>query len=125
MPASQNSFAKRLNWSVTPNYKDANHNPIVKGPSTIEAKPGETVTIKTKISDPDDNNVSVTWHQFKVAPYKGIVTADIPNSPVTTVVVPGDAKPGDKIHMVLEAVDDGTPALTKYHRIIVTIVPSE
>jgi hypothetical protein len=124
LPAAQNSFANRLNWSVTPNYEDANHEPIIKGPLAIEAKPGETVTLKTKISDPDDNNVSVTWHQFKVAPYEGIVSADIPNSPETTVVIPEDAKAGDKIHMVLEAVDDGSPALTSYKRVIITIVPN-
>ena len=125
IPAAQNSFANRLNWSVTPNYKDANHDPIIKGPSTISASPGETITIKTKVSDPDGNDVSITWHQFKVAPYEGVVSPENPNSPITTVVVPEDAQPGDNIHLVLEAVDNGTPALTRYKRVIVTIVANK
>lgn len=51
-------------------------------------------------------------------PYEGKVTADSPSSTITTLFVPDDVLPGDNIHIVLEAVDDGTPALTRYHRVI-------
>ncbi len=122
VPAVQNDFAVRLKWSLTPNYEDANHNPVIEGPSAISAKPGETVTIKTEVSDPDGDNVSVTWHQFIVEPYEGKVSADSPNLTTTTVVIPEDAQPGDKIHMVLEAVDNGILALTRYHRVIISVV---
>jgi hypothetical protein len=35
--------------------------------------------------------------------------------------VPADAKPGQTIHLILEATDSGTPALTRYQRVVLTI----
>lgn len=32
-----------------------------------------------------------------------------------------DAKPGDTIHFVCTVTDDGTPALTRYARVVVTV----
>ncbi len=121
LPAAQNGFAARLQWSVTPNYEDANHDPVIEGISTISAKPGETVTIKTKVSDSDGDNVSVKWHQFVVDPFEGKVSVDNPDSPITTLVIPENAQSGDNIHIVLEGVDNGSPALTRYHRVIISI----
>jgi hypothetical protein len=37
--------------------------------------------------------------------------------------VPTDATPGETIHPILEATDDETPALTRYRRIIVSVMP--
>ena len=39
----------------------------------------------------------------------------------TTFRVPNDAQPGETIHVILEATDDGTPPLTRYQRLIVRI----
>jgi hypothetical protein len=36
-------------------------------------------------------------------------------------VVPVNAVPGQTIHMILEVTDDGTPALTRYQRVVVTV----
>ena len=36
-------------------------------------------------------------------------------------VVPPNATPGQTIHLILEVTDDGTPALTRYQRVIVTV----
>ena len=36
-------------------------------------------------------------------------------------VVPPNAAPGQTIHLILEVTDDGTPALTRYQRVIVTV----
>ncbi len=122
IPAAQNGLAARFHWSVTPIYEDANHDPVIEGLSNISAKPGETITLEANVSDPDGDNVSVSWHQFIVDPYDGKVSTDNPNSPITTLLVPEDAKSGDNFHMVLEAVDSGSPALTRYHRIIITVI---
>jgi hypothetical protein len=35
--------------------------------------------------------------------------------------VPADAKPGDDIHIVLSATDTGTPALTRYVRVVLRV----
>jgi hypothetical protein len=39
--------------------------------------------------------------------------------------VPADATPGQTIQLVLEATDDGRPALTRYQRVVVTVGPRE
>jgi hypothetical protein len=41
---------------------------------------------------------------------------------VARLRVPDDAAPGQTIQLVLEATDDGRPALTRYARVVVTVV---
>jgi hypothetical protein len=123
LPAVQNGLASRLKWSVTPAYEEANHEPVIKAPLTISAKPGDRVKMKATVSDPDKKDtVAVKWWQFKVGTYKGDVNIDDPTSAFTSFVIPGNAKPGDTIHLILEAIDSGSPALTRYHRVIITVV---
>ncbi len=122
LPALQNNLAARFMWSVTPLYEDANHGPAINGPLRISAKPGEKVQLSADVSDPDGNDISVKWWQFRVGSYKGNVIAEDPSSMSTSVVVPQDAKPGQTIHMILEATDNGKPEMTRYHRIIITVV---
>lgn len=121
LPAAQNELAARFKWSATPNYADANHEPVIKGPLSLSAKPGEQVKIKATVTDPDKNTVAIKWWQFKVGTYAGDVMIDSPATASTSFVVPEDAKPGETIHLILEATDGGTPAMTRYHRVIVTV----
>lgn len=120
-PAAQNGLAARLQWSVTPEYNDANHEPVINGPLSISASPGEKIQLAAEVSDPDGDDVSVNWIQFNANSYKGTVTVENPFSASTSLVVPEDAEPGQSIHMILEAVDKGSPALTHYHRVIINV----
>jgi hypothetical protein len=36
-------------------------------------------------------------------------------------VVPADAAAGQTIHIILEATDNGVPAMTRYQRVILTV----
>jgi Protein of unknown function (DUF1593) len=122
-PAAQNGFAARMKWSVTPAYADANHEPrvTIRGSSRISARPGETVRLQGVTSDPDKNVVAVKWWQWKdVDTYPGQVTFSNPTSLATSIQVPTDATAGQTIHLILEATDNGTPALTRYQRVIVS-----
>ena len=122
--ASQNDFAARLKWSVTPNFKDANHEPnlSVKGGLDRVAKAGSTVVLQGIASDPDHDVVKVMWWQYKDAgSYVGTVRIANPDSLKTNVVIPADAKAGDTIHLILEGTDSGTPALTRYQRVVITV----
>jgi hypothetical protein len=120
-PAVQNDLAARLKWSVSPRYADANHHPKIDCPLIISATPGEKVNIKATVTDPDKDEVSVKWWQFKVGSYNGDVVIENPESASISFTVPNDAKQGETIHLILEAVDKGSPALTRYHRIIITV----
>ena len=124
--AAQNDFAARLKWSVTPNFGDANHEPVVavKGPLNISAKVGSTVRLQGQTSDPDGNSVTVKWWQYNDAgTYPGDITFSSADSLTTSFRVPSDAKPGQAIHVILEGTDNGTPPLTRNQRVIVTVVP--
>jgi len=122
-PEAQRDFAARLKWSVTQKYTDANHAPVVKveGPLGILAHPGDNIKLNGTVSDPDNNKVSVSWWQFMVGTYPGKI--DITNSKTTQakLLIPKDAVPGQTIHVILEATDNGVPAMTSYQRIIITV----
>ena len=121
LPAIQNDFAARMKWSVTEDYASANHNPVISGPVALSAGPGESVSIKTRVSDPDKNAVSLSWAQYKVGSYQGELSLMGADSDNVSFIVPEDAKAGDTIHLVLTAEDNGEPVLTRYHRVIITI----
>lgn len=122
-PAAQGDFAARLKWSVTPKYADANHAPVVRidGPLDVLASPGETIRLNGTVSDPDGNKVAVNWWQFRVGTYPGKINLINPDSPRVQVIIPKDAVAGQTIHIVLEAVDNGSPVLTAYQRVIITV----
>ena len=120
-PEVMNDFAARFQWAVTPNYADANHNPVVTGPLSIEAAPGEKVTLNAKVTDPDGDQLTLKWWQWKVGTYEGTVNVDSPATAKTTFTVPADAQSGQTIHLILEAQDNGTPVLKKYLRTVVTV----
>jgi hypothetical protein len=123
-PAAQNDFAARVKWSVTPTFAGANHDPIVslRGSANVSARAGEAVKLDAAASDPDGNAVTAKWWRWKdVDTYPGDVTIANPASLATSFQVPGDAKAGQTIQLVLEATDSGTPPLTRYRRVVVTV----
>lgn len=122
-PAAQRDFAARLKWSVTPKYADANHEPVVRieGPLEVLASAGQTIRLNGVVSDPDKDRVSVKWWQFKTGTYPDDVAISDGASLQCRVTIPDDARAGQTIHLILEATDDGTPALTRYQRVIVRV----
>jgi hypothetical protein len=71
--------------------------------------------------DPDGNAVIIKWWQFQAGSYPGRVVITNPGSPRTEVLIPKDAADGQTIHMILEVSDNGTPPLTRYQRVIITL----
>ena len=122
-PQAQRDFAARLKWSVTTQYPNANHEPVVKieGPLTVLASAGERIRLNGAVSDPDGNVVSIQWWQFQVGSYPNKMVISNPNSAQAEVLIPNDAAAGQTIHLILEAADHGTPSLTRYQRMIITV----
>jgi hypothetical protein len=80
------------------------------------------VQLEGEVSDPDRNAVTVKWWQYNDAgTYPGDITLSAPIALKTTFRVPDDANPGQTIHVILEATDNGVPQLTRYQRVIVTV----
>ncbi|MEZ0542047.1 DUF1593 domain-containing protein [Fibrella arboris] len=123
IPVLQNDFAARADWCVKP-YKEANHAPAVtlNHARDLRVKPGQLVSLSGSATDPDNNNVSYRWWQYEEAgTYPGKVEFKQADQAKTSFKVPGNAVAGQTIHLILEVTDQGTPALTRYQRVIATI----
>lgn len=121
---AQADFAGRLQWSVTPAFADANHHPNLHIPEGIDlvVDLGESVTLTADVSDPDDDAVAVTWWVDREAgTYRGDVTPAIATGTAMSVAVPADARSGDTIHVLAEAVDDAPRPLKSYARVILSV----
>jgi len=59
--------------------------------------------------------------QFKVGGTKDLLSFGNAKSATTTVTIPATAKSGEQLHAILQATDNGTPALTHYKRVIITV----
>ncbi|MDA0180092.1 DUF1593 domain-containing protein [Solirubrobacter phytolaccae] len=126
---AQNDFAARMKWTVTPTFAGANHEPVVSvnGPLNVTAAPGETVKLEGLATDPDGHALTFKWWQYTDADtYPGAVVLNGSGRNVSfevpaNSVVPVNAVPGQTIHLILEVTDDGTPAMTSYQRVVVTV----
>ena len=122
--ALQNDFAARANWCVQP-YAKANHAPVVQLAHALDltARPGATVKLSAKgTSDPDGNALTYKWWQYEEADtYPGTVALQQADQPQASFKVPADAAKGQTIHIVCEVTDNGTPALTRYQRVVLTV----
>lgn len=123
-PAAQNDFAARMLWSVTPLFSNANHEPTVEVAALDQsAMPGDNISLTGVVTDPDNNNVTVRWWRWRdVDTYPGIINIQNSNTVAASFSVPTDAMKGQTIQIILEVTDDGTPALTRYQRVLVTII---
>jgi hypothetical protein len=109
---------------VTPTYDGANHDPTatLRGSPRLAGRPGDTVHLQGVVDDPDEDTVDIRWWRWEeVDTYPGQLSISDPAGLTTTVTIPADAVPGQTIQLVLEATDRGTPPLTRYQRVVVTI----
>ena len=123
----QNDFAARMRWT-TEEYSDCNHPavPMLAHSNRLTVKSGEQFYLSGGGStDPDGDSMSYLWFQYPEAgTYKGIVSfrpyaSNLYRIPVTAPPV----KSNQTIHFILKVTDKGSPALTRYKRVIVTVTP--
>ena len=122
--AFQNDFAARADWCVK-SYKEANHQPVVKlnHDADLKAKSGTNISLSAKGTyDPDGNKLSYQWWQYTEADsYKENVSIVNAGNQNATISIPASAKKGETIHIICEVKDNGTPQLTRYQRVVVTV----
>jgi hypothetical protein len=122
----QNDFAARMEWTTKP-YAEANHPPVpvLSHPDAITVRSGETFWLDAHGStDPDGDSLSFFWFQYREAgSYKGSVAINgAENIDRISVAAPKVEQP-ETVHFILKVSDKGTPPLTRYQRVIVTITP--
>ncbi len=124
----QNDFAARMDWCTQP-YEEANHPPIpaLGHPEQFTVKSGDIFSLDASgTTDPDGDNLSYWWFQYQEA---GSYQQQVSTGPFAenlynmhTIVAPKVDKP-ETIHFILKVTDKGTPALSRYKRVIVTVTP--
>jgi hypothetical protein len=113
-----------LKWTVTPTFAAANHEPrvLVTSGLNVAAAPGSTVRLTATASDPDKNALTTRWWQYADADtYPGTIAFSSAGSLTTTFQVPADATTGHTIHALVQVTDNGTPPLTSFQRVVVTV----
>ena len=122
----QNDFAARIDWTTQPRAA-ANHPPVpvLAHPATVTVKSGERFQLDAHEStDPDGDSLSFWWLHYPEAGTwrEPIAIQGAPNIWSVSFVAPRVTKP-ETAHFILRLTDKGTPALTRYQRVIVTIMP--
>ncbi|MBL7873630.1 MAG: DUF1593 domain-containing protein [Cyclobacteriaceae bacterium] len=121
----QNDFAARMDWCVKP-YEEANHHPVIllSHPEQFTVKSGEGFSLDGfNSTDPDGDNLSFLWfHYPEVSSYKKIIQVGAENVHGVYITAPKVEKK-ETLHFILKLSDKGTPALTRYKRVIVTVTP--
>lgn len=123
--AYQNDFAARMDWCIK-SYEEANHPPVVKlgHPAELTAKGGEDFILEsTGSSDPDGDELDYRWfHYREPGSYKGKIEMKAANAARVVVKAPVVSHP-QTAHFILAVRDRGIPALTRYRRVIVNLMP--
>ena len=122
----QNDFAARMDWCLQ-SFEEANHPPVpvLSGEDHITVKSGVGVFLDASNStDPDGDNLSYLWFNYPEAGTlkKEVKIGGSKNSHTVYFDVPEVSKK-ETIHFILKVTDKGTPALSRYKRIIIDILP--
>ncbi|MEZ0542046.1 nucleoside hydrolase-like domain-containing protein [Fibrella arboris] len=124
----QHDFAARMDW-CTKSYAEANHppKPALAHPDNLTVHSGELFHLNAAgTTDPDGDSMSYLWYHYPEAgTYPGRISfrpyaSNLYDLPVMapTVTAP------QTIQFILKVTDKGTPALTRYKRVIVHVLPN-
>jgi Cellulose-binding Sde182, nucleoside hydrolase-like domain/Cellulose-binding protein Sde0182, C-terminal domain len=122
----QNDFAARMDW-CTKSYDQANHPPVpvLSHPDKLTVKSGQRFYLDAFQSyDPDGDSFSFLWFNYPEAgSYKELIkiggAENIHSAGFTAPKVDRE----ETTHFILKLTDKGEPRLSRYQRVIVTILP--
>lgn len=134
--AYQNDFAARMDWTVK-EYNEVNHPPVPKidQETNLIARKGEKVVLSAKGSgDPDGDAISYEWFYYNEAGSFSVSSArsgqpfeihNFDQAEASFIVPDKRVMPlgTGTMHIILAVTDHGSPRLTRYQRVIVTIEP--
>jgi hypothetical protein len=122
----QNDFAARMDWTIM-DYEHTNHPPfaLINQGNDLKCKSGERVNLNaTESSDPDGDVLNFNWMYYpEPGTYLGELNLENANQEKAIFIAPKVTKP-ETIHIILQVTDTGTPELTRYQRLIITVFPN-
>jgi len=128
----QNDFEARMDWRIQ-EFKDANDLPVVNlmTPEFFVAKVGDRIDLSAEgSSDPDGEQLTYQWFyygepgEYTISNERTATPLKIENSDSENAyfLIPNAERLGT-MHIILEVTVQGSPALTRYKRAIVTVSP--
>ncbi|MDL2300969.1 DUF1593 domain-containing protein [Lachnospiraceae bacterium OttesenSCG-928-D06] len=123
--AYQADFAARMDWCVK-DFEQANHAPVVvvKGETEITIMAGEKLIIDASDSyDPDGDELSFNWEWYREpGSFRGTLQILNHMEREATVMIPNVDRMCT-IHVILSVSDKTAYPVTRYQRIIITVLP--
>lgn len=134
--AYQNDFAARMDWCIR-DYENANHPPVPKlnHSESLTVRAGDRVVLDASgSSDPDGDGLVYRWFLYFEPGSYLLQTEGTSNRhyrldiegqdrEVASFTAP-QVNVSSDMHLILEVTDRGSPALTRYKRVIVNILPN-
>jgi hypothetical protein len=122
----QRDFAARMDWTVRP-FGAANHPPVpmLDCAATITVSSGQSFGFDARHShDPDGDSLSFLWMPYREAGSSDAVLKinGTENAVLVSLTAPEVTKT-ETCHLILKVTDRGSPALTRYQRIVVIVTP--
>lgn len=122
--ALQNDFRARLDWCVRP-PAEANHPPRVRVDSPLHriVRGGESIRLSAAASsDPDGDALTFEWAVYpEPGTYRGAISV-LAEGPLLGFEAPPVTSP-ETVHWIVAVTDRGSPPLTRYRRIVCTVLP--
>ena len=122
----QNDFAARMDW-CTKSYKEANHPPVpvLDCPEQITVKSGQGFVLDAFESyDPDGDSITFLWFNYPEAgSYKKYIKIEGAENSHGAYIIAPEVDKKETAHFILKLTDKGNPRLSRYKRIIVSIIP--
>lgn len=114
-----------MDWCIA-DLKNANHPPVpvLKQGDEITVKSGQGFGLDASDTyDPDSDSFSYLWFDYPEAgTYKKPLQISPENYNNIWLTAP-DVEKKETLHIILKITDKGSPRLSRYKRIIVTILP--
>lgn len=122
----QNDFAARMDW-CTLSVEEANHPPVPKlnHDDRITVKSGDNFTLDAfESNDPDGDNLGFLWFNYPEAgTYKKTIKVNGAENVHMAHFTAPKVKNEQTAHFIVKVTDKGRPSLSRYKRVVVTIVP--
>ena len=120
----QRSFASRVEWACVDSFEKGEHAPsltILEGIDLI-GKPKEKMTLSAETRSPDNREIAVTFRIYQEASDESVRGALLEAADTSAeVLIPEDAVPGSKLHVIVKACAAGRHNLTHYRQVIITV----